>query len=104
MKELWLILLAYRNMLAQWLTTRFPRPHGLRYVHETKTFQKGDTVVDRHGNVGKVWRVYVKIKTGKPVACSIVWNEPVNGEKITALVPVEDKSPHFNPIIKLLPQ
>ena len=100
MNEIRLILLAYLTNALEWLRTRFSKPRVQPYVSPTKYFKKGDLVEAKDGSKGRVWRVYIKIKTGKPVGCSVLWDSSYEGDKITPFLPAEDKSPKFNPIIR----
>lgn len=64
-------------------------------------FKKGDTVISRDGNIGRVWRVYRKIKDNSIVGCSVLWETAYKGEKISPFLPAEDLGDKFNPHIKL---
>ena len=100
MYTFWLILLAYLSMPLRWVTTHLFRVTGYLPSSKKQYFKKGDLVETQDGTQGRVWKVYVKIKTGKPEACSILWETEYKGEKITPIVPIIDKTPEFNPIIR----
>lgn len=72
---------------------------GVRW-HPEGYLKKGDTVISREGNIGRVWRIYRKIKNDKIVGCSVIWETPYKGDKISPFLPAEDLGDKFNPIIK----
>lgn len=100
MIELFLILKAWYYNLVESLRNVFHIKKVGIYHSTKKYFKKGDSVITEDGHKGQVWQVYVEIKTGKPVGCSVIWETSYKGNKATPFLPVEDHSPDFNPIIR----
>ena len=101
MNELRLILLAYMQNLVEWARRHLNIKKVHIYPSPKKYFKKGDFVESKEGRKGKVWRIYIKIATGEPKGCTVVWDDDGKGEKVSPFVPVIDKSPKFNPIIRM---
>lgn len=102
MNELRLIFLAYVQMAVEWSRKRLNIKVKETYISPKNFFKKGDFVEAKDGSKGHIWRVYIKIKTGEPVGCSVMWDSTYNGDKITPFLSAEDKSPQFNPDIRKL--
>lgn len=96
MNELWLLLLAYLSKLLGFARTHFWKKKLSIYSSTKKYFEKGASVEHKDGRKGVVWRRYVKIKTGEPTACSIMWEDSINRDKVSPFVSVVDMSPKFN--------
>ncbi|MGH7204539.1 MAG: hypothetical protein ACREHC_08940 [Candidatus Levyibacteriota bacterium] len=100
MNEIRFILLAYIHNLVGSFRTRFFAKKVETYISSVTYFKKGDLVEARDGTKGNVWRVYVKIKTGQPVGCSVMWDTEYEGNKISPFLSAVNKSPNYNPIIR----
>lgn len=96
-KDLWEWV--YKVIQGLWRVVSIKRVSGVK-EHPVGYFKKGEIVVSRDGNIGRVWRIYRKIKNNKIVGCSVIWETPYQGQKVSPFLPAEDVTPRFNPHIK----